>query len=393
MGVVKNRQNHRFWVLVIIVSISGFSQGMLLPLISAIFEQDGVSGTLNGLNATGLYIGTLLVSPFMEAPLRKFGYKPVIIAGGLIVIISLLSFPLWKSVVFWFVLRLFIGIGDHALHFATQTWVTSTVSPDKLGRSISIYGLSVGVGFAVGPLFVPLVNINEGLPFLISAALTCCAWALVFTLKNDLPEVMVGTAQAGNFGKRIKATIIVAWIALLGPFAYGFLESSLNAMFPVYALRNGIPLTMVSLIIPAFAFGGIISQVPLGILSDKIGRRPVLLIGLGGGMLAFLGSAMFSAHALAIMALFFVGGMFSGSLFSLGVAYMADLTPKHLLPTGNLLCGIFFSFGSLTGPILGGVVLENFQQSYLFLFGPFLGILFLLTLFGKKRPKVKVVTH
>ncbi|WP_025782787.1 MFS transporter [Sporosarcina sp. D27] len=387
MTITRNRQQHRFWVLVIIVSISGFSQGMLLPLISAIFEQDGISGTLNGLNATGLYIGTLLVSPFMEAPLRKFGYKPVIITGGLIVIISLLSFPLWKSVIFWFVLRLFIGIGDHALHFATQTWVTSTVPPDRLGRSISIYGLSVGVGFAIGPMFVPLVSIYEGLPFIVSALLTLCAWGLVFTLKNDLPEVMASSTSAGHFGKRVKATVIVAWIALLGPFAYGFLESSLNAMFPVFALRNGLSLSMVSIIIPAFAFGGIISQVPLGILSDKIGRRPVLLIGLGGGMLAFTGAALLSTSAIAIMIMFFVGGMFSGSLFSLGVAYMSDLTPKHLLPTGNLLCGIFFSFGSLTGPILGGYVLEVSQQNYLYLFGLLMGTLFLLTLAGKKRVK------
>lgn len=391
MAITKNQQQHRFWVLVIIVSISGFSQGMLLPLISSIFEQDGISGTLNGLNATGLYIGTLLVSPFMEAPLRKFGYKPVIIAGGVIVIISLLSFPLWKSVIFWFVLRLFIGIGDHALHFATQTWITSTVSPDRLGRSISIYGLSVGIGFAIGPMFVPLVSIFEGLPFIVSALLTFCAWGLVFTLKNDLPEVMAGTAAAGHFGKRVKATVVVAWIALLGPFGYGFLESSLNAMFPVYALRNGIPLSMVAIIIPAFAFGGIISQVPLGILSDKMGRRPVLLIGLGGGMLAFTGAALLSSSAISIMIMFFIGGIFSGSLFSLGVAYMSDLTPNHLLPTGNLLCGIFFSFGSLTGPILGGYVLEVSQQNYLYLFCLFLGILFLLTLAGKKNMKREVL--
>lgn len=317
MHIVRDQQRHRFWVLVIIVSISGFSQGMLLPLISAIFEQDGISGTLNGLNATGLYIGTLLVSPFMEAPLRKFGYKPVIIAGGVIVIVSLLSFPLWKSVVFWFVLRLFIGIGDHALHFATQTWVTSTVPTDRLGRSISIYGLSVGVGFAIGPMFVPLVGIYEGLPFIVSAVLTLCAWGLVFTLRNDIPEATAGTAFVGHFGSRVKVTVIVAWVALLGPFAYGFLESSLNAMFPVYALRNGIPLTMVSIIIPAFAFGGIISQVPLGILSDKIGRRPVLLLGLGGGMLAFTGAAWLSASAIAVMIMFFIGGLFSRfSLFS-----------------------------------------------------------------------------
>ena len=141
-------EKRRFWILVTIVSISGFSQGMLLPLISIIFEQDGLSASLNGLNATGLYIGTLLVSPFMEQPLRRFGYKPIIMIGGILVFMSLLLFPLWKSVIFWFVLRLFIGIGDHLLHFSTQTWITSFSSKDRLGRNIALYGLSFGIGFS-----------------------------------------------------------------------------------------------------------------------------------------------------------------------------------------------------------------------------------------------------
>ena len=61
-GFLKSERG-RFWILVAIVSISGFSQGMLLPLIAVIFEQDGVSSALNGLSATGLYVGILLIAP------------------------------------------------------------------------------------------------------------------------------------------------------------------------------------------------------------------------------------------------------------------------------------------------------------------------------------------
>ncbi|MHA6260793.1 MFS transporter [Sporosarcina sp. CAU 1771] len=383
---------HRFWVLVLIVFISGFSQGMLLPLISTIFERDGVSSTLNGLNATALYIGILLVSPFMEAPLRKFGYRPTIIFGGVLVIVSLLSFPLWKSIVFWFFLRLLIGIGDHALHFSTQTWVTSTSKPGRLGRNISIYGLSVGVGFAVGPLFVPLVDVYEGLPFIVSAGMSLLAWVLVFALNNDFPDTLIGETGQVSFTSRFKATMIVSWIAFLGPFGYGFLESSLNSMFPIHALRSGIPLSMVSLIIPTFAVGGIISQIPLGILSDRVGRKPVLLLAFGGSSLAFIGAGFMGGNAVGLMAMFFFGGMFAGSIFSLGIAYMSDLTPKSLLPTGNLLCGIFFSIGSLTGPILGGYILEVKKDfNYLFLFPIFLVVLFIITLIGRPNRKVEQV--
>ena len=134
----------RFSILVIMVAISGFSQGMLLPLISVIFERDGVSSALNGLNATGLYIGTLLISPFMEAPLRRFGYKPIIVTGGIVRIHFIISCSHFgKALYIGIILRLIIGIGDHALHFATQTWVTSMSPQQRLGRNIAIYGLVI----------------------------------------------------------------------------------------------------------------------------------------------------------------------------------------------------------------------------------------------------------
>lgn len=79
-GVVSNR--FRFWVLVVTVAVSGFSQGMLTPLIAIIFEQDGISSSVNGLHATSIYIGMFIAAPFMERPIQKFGYKPVILTGG-----------------------------------------------------------------------------------------------------------------------------------------------------------------------------------------------------------------------------------------------------------------------------------------------------------------------
>ena len=380
-AVTTSYEQRRFWILVIIVSISGFSQGMLLPLISVIFESDGVSSTLNGLNATGLYIGTLLISPFIEQPLRKYGYKPVIIAGGALVFLSLAMFPLWKSVLFWFILRMLIGIGDHALHFATQTWITSSTAHRNLGKSMSIYGLSFSMGFAVGPLFVPLIKISEVLPFIVSSAMCLVAWSLVFFVCNERPEVIKGNANEKGFFTRYKLAFKYAWIAFLPPFVYGFLESSLNALFPVYALRKGFEVQMVSLILAAFSLGAILTQLPLGILGDKVGRRKVILVGLLCGATLFALCSLFEQSVHIVVLFFAITGMCIGSMFSLGITYMADLTPKELLPTGNLLCGIFFSLGSLSGPFLGGIYLQVVENiSFLLLISGMLLLIFIIIL-------------
>lgn len=380
-------EQKRFWILVIIVSISGISQGMLLPLISVIFEQDGVPSSLNGLNATGLYIGTLLISPFIEQPLRKFGYKPIILAGGAVVFLALMLFPLWKNVLFWFLLRLLIGIGDHSLHYSTQTWITSSSQEHRLGKNIAIYGLSFGIGFAVGPLFVPLTEVSEAFPFILSSLLCLSAWSLVFLLKNEKPEPIQTKSVKTNIFKRYVVTLKYAWIAFLPSLCYGFLESSLNSLFPVYALRNHFGVSMVSIILAAFSIGGIITQIPIGSLGDKIGRRKIVLTSLLGGGLSFGLGSFVESFEILVAASFLVAGMFCGSLFSLGISYMSDLTPRELLPTGNLMCSIFFSFGSLTGPLLGGVYLQYVHNySFLLLVSIILLLIFMISLvFGKEN--------
>lgn len=388
MKIITDYEQRKFWILVIIVSISGFSQGMLMPLISIIFETDGVSSTLNGLNATGIYIGTLLISPFIEQPLRKYGYKPIIIAGGALVFVSLFLFPLWKSVMFWFVLRMLIGVGDHALHFSTQTWITSSAEKGNLGKSMSIYGLSFGVGFAVGPLFVWLIEISEVLPFVISSVLCLAAWSLVFLVKNEKPDALTGDADSSGWS-RYRLAFKYGWIAFLPPFTYGFLESSLNALFPVYALRMDFGVSSISVALAAFSIGAIATQIPLGMLGDKIGRSRVIIGGLLIGAILFFICSLLEQSAPMVTVLFALAGMSVGSLFSLGITYMADLTPKELLPTGNLLCGIFFSLGSLSGPTFGGLYLQIAEgYSFLLLIAAVLFIVLCANVFYKNRTPI-----
>ena len=383
--------NFRFWILVSIVSISGFSQGMLLPLIAVILENSGISSSLNGLNATALYIGILLVSPFMEQPLRKFGYKPVIIFGGLMVIVSLALFPLWKTFWFWFILRLFIGVGDHALHFATQTWITSFSPENRRGRNLSLYGLFFGIGFAAGPLMTPLVNINEALPFMLSSALCIVGWVFLFALKNEHPDQEIKVNSFAATLKRFSQAWKYGWAAFLPPLAYGVLESSLNGSFPVYALRIGLDVKNVSFLLASFAVGAIVFQLPLGILSDKIGRRNVLITILFLGSICFITASFLEQSFFSLAVCLFVAGMFVGSTFSLGISYMADLMPKNLFPTGNLMCGIFFSLGSLIGPTLGGFFIQYFENiSFFHIISTLFFIIFLIITLNKEKSLVTV---
>jgi MFS family permease len=382
-----NYQKIRFSALIILVAVSGFSQGMLLPLIAIIFEQDGVSSGLNGLNATGLYMGILLISPFMEIPLRKFGYKPLIVFGGLSVIIAFLLFPILDSFWFWFILRMIIGIGDHTLHFTTQTWITAFTPVNKRGRNISIYGLSFGIGFAVGPLLTNLIEINRALPFIVASAISLVAWLTVFLLKNEFPDEDLETTNVFGTLLRFKKVAKYAWVAFLPPFGYGFLEASLNGNFPIYALRINMDVQQVSIILPAFAAGSIITQIPLGILSDSLGRKRVLQYALFSGFAIFLTAALIEQTATGLFICFFIAGMLVGSTFSLGISYMTDLLPTQLLPAGNIICGIVFSLGSISGPFFGGLAIQYLPNgNFLLVISIILLLIFIALIKFKRNP-------
>ncbi|TSB45215.1 MFS transporter [Alkalicoccobacillus porphyridii] len=362
----ENHPSYRFIMLIVMVAIAGFAQGMLLPLLSIMLEEAGVSSALNGLNATALYIGILLASPFIEKPVRTFGYKPVITIGLLVMTVSLLVLPLWTFFWFWFVLRMIIGIADNMVHFATQVWITSTSTAKNRGRNISIYGLAFGLGFGAGPLMIRLLEIAEWLPFVISAALTFITWLFVSRLANEFPAADFDTRGPASTLARYRSVLKLAWFSLIPGFAYGYLEASLHGNYPVYALRSGLSIEQVSLLLPAFVVGGLITQIPLGLASDKFGRRLIVLsIALLGSVSFFLMIVAESSHA-TLIALFLIGGGLVGSLYSLGVAYMADLVPSNLLPTANVMMAVSFGLGSITGPLIGGWFIDLFEHGSIY---------------------------
>ena len=232
------------------------------------------------------------------------------------------------------------------------------------------------------------IEINESLPFILSACISLLFCLALLWLKNEYPEsksensTMFGTFK--HFGHAWK----YAWVALLFPFTYGFLEASLNGIFPVYALKIGIDVKDVSIILPAFAIGSIVFQLPLGIISDRLGRRKVLIIAMIFGVLFFSLAGIMQHSVIGLFISFFIAGMFVGSVYSLGVSYMTDLVSKDLLPAGNILCSLLYSIGSIGGPFIEGLAMQNVEGMNLFYSISFILILVLIALlFFKKESK------
>ena len=104
----------------------------------------------------------------------------------------------------------------------------------------------------------------------------------------------------------------------------------------------------------AFGVANFLGSPVLGALSDRYGRRPILLIGFAGLAL----SLFVTATATALWVLVFVR-LFSGAMqsnISVANAYVADITPPQDRARRFGLLGAMFGVGFILGPVIGGVL-------------------------------------
>ncbi len=92
----------------------------------------------------------------------------------------------------------------------------------------------------------------------------------------------------------------------------------------------------------------------LGALSDRFGRRPILLLGFCGLALNFLATAAATALWMLIVVRLLAGAMQANA--AVANAYVADITPAHQRAQRFGLLGAMFGIGFVLGPAAGGLL-------------------------------------
>ena len=128
-------------------------------------------------------------------------------------------------------------------------------------------------------------------------------------------------------------------------------------LLPFYAVRFGAAPQQVTLLLATFSLFQLFAAPLWGALSDRIGRRPVLMTSMAASALAYLwlGNAtalwmLFGARALA--------GACAGNIAA-AQAYIADTTTPENRAKGMGMIGAAFGLGFIFGPALGGFLAGN----------------------------------
>lgn len=170
---------------------------------------------------------------------------------------------------------------------------------------------------------------------------------------------------------RLTTIFIIVFIDLLG-------FSLILPLLPYYAESYQATPFVVGLLVASYAAMQFIGAPILGRLSDKYGRRPVLLISIFGTVLGFLllgfaeplgiwlagllpeqfiGDNLFTLQNRMILGLLFLSRMIdglTGGNISVAHAYIADITDESNRAKGMGLVGAAFGLGFILGPAMGG---------------------------------------
>ncbi|MDP1899233.1 MAG: MFS transporter [Rubrivivax sp.] len=104
----------------------------------------------------------------------------------------------------------------------------------------------------------------------------------------------------------------------------------------------------------SFALASFLGAPILGALSDRFGRRPILLIGFCGMTINFFMTAMATGVWMLVVSRIFGGGMQANA--AVANAYVADISPPEQRAKRFGMLGAMFGIGFILGPVIGGLL-------------------------------------
>ena len=172
-----------------------------------------------------------------------------------------------------------------------------------------------------------------------------------------------GAAAVGGFDRRFKIFLAIMVIFTLGNSADVFLvlRASDIGLSPLHILLMLIPLTLV------YAT----TSYPFGRLSDRIGRKRIIIAGWGVYALTYLGFALASPtwHLIYVILLFALYGFYYGAAEGVTRAFVADIVPVERRGTAYGLYHGAIGLSLLFASVIAGVLWEAIDPTATFLFG------------------------
>jgi len=362
---------------------------MILPLFARRFTELDAGVEALSFSAMAYALTSTVAAPFMGALSDRFERRPLVLVSLAAYILAFSGYLFAPSAQSIILLRGLAGAFTAGLVPAVIGIVADLAPTDRKAQWIGIVNGGASIGWIVGPVLGGMLydHWGYGISLITSIMMAITTFFTAHLTLRNVREAQTSKLETRSNIKRrsllkaFRASLpdsmstfsILLGIAFTVMFAWAFIEP--RFMFYAYDNLEWNSSTL-GLMMSTYGIAMMLGEFTLSRLSDRIGRKPVILIGLVMFSAQFIGLA-FSRDYLLIATAFIIAG-FGNALYDPALsAYILDNTPET--HQGQIL-GIKSTAGSL-GSILGPALVVLFTNilSAQDIFMIATGVVFLIT--------------
>ncbi|AUH69768.1 MULTISPECIES: MFS transporter [Gordonia] len=355
------------WILLIANAVIALGFGLIAPALPIFAKTFDVSSAAAGFVVSAFALMRLLFAPAGGRLVTILGERKIYLTGLLIVALSTAACAFAQSYWQLLVFRAAGGIGSTMFTVSAMALLIRLSPQEVRGRASGYFSAGFLVGNLTGPLIgAALVDFGLRLPFVVYAIALLVATAVVATFMPPPPEPQRADAAdavlpaAPAFFASLRQREYRA--ILTSNFAQGWASMGVRvALVPIFVQDGlGYGTAWAGIILACYAAGNMIAILLSGRLSDRYGRRAVMIPGL---IVAAAGTLLlgYSPDIWIALALTAVAGVGSGLFAPTHQAALGDmLAGKRRGGSALAAYGMASDLGAVSGPILTGLVADVF---------------------------------
>jgi MFS family permease len=299
-----------------------------------------------------------LLQPFVGAWIDRVSRrKPFIQAGLVLMAIGTLAFLVAGRFSALLLIRGLQGIGVALTIPASLALMASATEKRTRGGSMGVYTSMRMVGLAIGPLIGGFLHDHVGFnaAFYTGAAFTFLGLILVHFWVHETPDV--GRAKAAGTFRVLDRELLTAGIIglAIATFLMASSFSMMSALEKQFNQRLGQGAFGFGLAFSALMVSRLLAQVPLGWLSDRIGRKPLII----GGLILMAPATVLlglASSTLQLTGFRVFQGVASAAIAAPAFALAADLSRSGGEGQQLSIVTTGFGLGIALGPLIAGVL-------------------------------------
>lgn len=363
------------------ITFLAIGYGIMITYIGVYLKQAGVSSFSIGLINSAFFLGAIASSIFSQKIISTIGHIRSFASFAALMVIAFLLHSIYLNEFFWGFLRLISGFSFYALLIIVESWLNEKSSNSQRGQILAIYTIIFYLSTALGQLFLTISKDSEFFVFTVGSVLVL--FSLITIAMTKIKEPILKPFEQYSFPKLYS----IVPLALTGSFIGGFFVGSFFTMLPLTILHKFDSTTILSIFMSLTLIGGLVSQWPIGKLSDKYGRRK--LIAFCGFFTAFVSLLFIIVPELNsyyyILALLL--GVTIFAIYPLSLARANDVLDenKDMVEISRALL-FAYGAGSFIAPIILGIIFTFLNYEAIFFI--YLTIGFFLGLYSLSRKRV-----